>query len=212
MQLQKVILPPALALLLLIAVIYGMGSCMAGLPQPYQVRGPWVVETIPEQEILVETASDTPMTISLFSWGARFSRAGREFGTLTYERVYYVLRDADGDPVWRMISHDTYVMVADPRGNELFRIVSRVGGVDLIDPRGAIISSITIAGDSAFMAASDGSLLAEAAPTAFGRELCTPEGTLMRVSNRTVSPAGLIAATLPSFTPLERAALLIMVK
>ena len=43
------ILPPAISLLLLIGVIYGMGSCMAALPQPYRVHGPWVVETVPER-------------------------------------------------------------------------------------------------------------------------------------------------------------------
>ena len=212
MHLPKVILPPALSLLLFITIIYGMGSCMAELPQPYRVRGPWVVETIPEQEIIVETTSDTPMTISLFSWGARFSRDGRELGTLKYDRVSYILRDAYGVKIWKMTSHDTYVLVTDPRGDELFRIVSRVGGVDLIDARGVLISSIAVSGDCASLTAPDGSLLADTALTASGRELRTGEGTVMRISNRTASPAGLIASTLPSFDPLERAALMIMVK
>ncbi len=212
MQLPKVILPPALSLLLFITIIYGMGSCTAGLPQPYRVRGPWVVETVPEQEIIVEATSDTPMTISLFSWGARFSQDGRELGTLKYDRVSYILRDAYGTKIWKMTCHDTYVAVADPGGDELFRIVSRVGGVDLIDARGSLISSIDVSGDCASLTAPDGSLLADTTLTASGRELRTGEGTVMRISNRTASPAGLIAATLPSFSPLERAALMIMVK
>jgi hypothetical protein len=212
LQLPKVILPPALSLLLFIAVIYGMGSCMAVLPQPYRVRGPWVVETVPEREVVVETASDAPVTISLFSWGASFSRDGSEFGTLKYERVYYVLRDAYGVPVWKMTCHDTYVAVADPRGNELFRIVNRTDGIDIVDARGALIAYIAVSGDRASLTAPDGSILAETTLNGSGRELRSPEGVVVRVSDRSISPAGLIAATLPSFDPLEHAALMIMVK
>lgn len=213
MQLRKVILPPAISLLLLIGVIYGMGSCMAALPQPYRVHGPWVVETVPEREIVVvKPASDPPLTISLFSWGAVFSEGDRKIGTLKYDRVYYVLADAHNSPVWRMTCHDTYVAVADPRGDELFRIVSRPGGVDLVDAQGPLMSSIVVFGDGASLLSSDGTLLAYTVATPSTMELRTPERTLIRVPSRSVAPAGLTAAALPSFGRLERAALMIMVK
>jgi hypothetical protein len=212
MHLPKVILPPALSLLLLITVIYGMGSCMTALPQPYRVRGPWVVETIPEREVVVETVSDTPMTISLFSWGARFSEDGRELGTLKYDRVSYILWDAESVPIWKITNHDTYVAVTDPRGDELFRIVSRTEGVDLVDAHGELIAFIAVSGDRASLTAADGTLFVKTEATPPGRQLLAPGGTVIRVSDRSISPAGLVAATLPSFDRLERAALMIMVK
>ncbi|MBN2223968.1 MAG: hypothetical protein JW765_04760 [Deltaproteobacteria bacterium] len=213
MNLPKVMLPPALSLLFLIVIIYGMGSCMAAIPQAYRVNGPWVIETTPEREIVVEeTGSDSPTTISLFSWGALFSQADREIGALRYERVNYTLRDSHNLPIWTITSHDTYVLVADPQGKELFRIVSRTNDVEFIDPQGKLISSIVISGDGASLFSADGTFLAATVTTPLGMELCTPRGTVMRVSNSSVSPAGLVAAALPSFDRLERAALIIMVK
>jgi|GEM_PF-4551700 len=213
MHLPKVILPPALALLLLIAIIYGMGSCVAVLPQPYRVRGPWVVETVPEREVVVETASETPLTISLFSWGARFSEADRELGTLKYDRVSYILRDAYGTPIWKMTCHDTYVEVADPRGNELFRIVGRPDGADLVDAHGAPVAFITVSDGCASLTDPDGSLLARTAENGTDWGLVDADGEiLMRLSDRSISPAGIAAAGIPMFDTLERAVLLIMVK
>ncbi len=213
MNLPKVILPPTLALLFLIVVIYGMGSCMASIPQAYRVKGPWVIETVPEREVVVvEPASDSPMTISLFSWGALFSQGDQELGTLRYERVNYTLRDSHNVPIWKMTSHDTYVAVGDPRGNELFRIVTRADGIKLIDAKGTLISSIVVSGDCASLFSPGGTLLATTVTTPSGMELRTPEGTVMRIPDRSVSPAGLAAAGLPSFDRLERSALMIMVK
>ncbi len=213
MNLPKVMLPPALSLLFLIVVIYGMGSCMSSIPQAYRVKGPWVIETTPEREVMVvEAEADWPMTISLFSWGALFSQGGYKLGTLKYERVNYTLRDAHNTPIWKMTSHDTYVMVTDPRGKELFRIVSRANDIRFIDARGDLISSIVISGDRASLLAADATLLAEAEITPSGMELRTPEGALMAATDRSLSPAGFVATALPSFNRLERAALMIMVK
>jgi hypothetical protein len=213
MNLPRGMLLPALTLLFLIAVIYGMGSCMAVIPQAYRIKGPWVVETTPERQITVEgTEFDAPMTISLFSWGALFSEGGRELGALKYERVNYTLRDSHNLPIWKMTSHDTYVMVADPRGRELFRIVSGTRDIELVDPWGGLIASIVVTGDHASLFSPDGALLAETAATPSGMELFGPDGTLLTVRDRSISPAGLAAAALPSFDRLERAALMIMVK
>jgi hypothetical protein len=213
MNLPKVILPPALALSFLIVVIYGMGSCMASIPQAYRVKGPWVVETEPERRIVVvEAESDSPMTISLFSWGALFSQGDQELGKLSYERVNYVLKDSHNVPRWKMTSHDTYVAVDDPQGKRLFEIVTLSNSIKLIDAKGTLISTIVISGDCASLFSPDGTLLARAVTTPSGLELHTPEGTVMRVPDRSVSPAGLVAAGLPSFDRLERAALMIMVK
>jgi hypothetical protein len=213
MNLPKVILPPALSLLFLIAVIYGMGSCMASIPQAYRVKGPWVVETQPERTIVVtESGTDVPITVSLFSWGALFSQGDREMGTLRYERVYYVLRDSHNVAIWRMTSHDTYVAVDDPGGKTLFKIVTLKDRVEIVDAKGRLTSIIVTADDRAALLDIDGATLAEAVPTPSGMDLRAPEGTLMRLPGRSVSPAGLVAAALPQFDRLERAALMIMVK
>jgi hypothetical protein len=213
MNLPKVILPPALALSFLIVVIYGMGSCMASIPQVYRVKGPWVIETVPERRIVVvETESDSPMTISLFSWGALFSQGDQELGKLTYERVNYVLKDSHNVPIWKMTSHDTYVAVDDPEGKTLYKIVLHKDRVEIVDAKGMLVSIIVTSGDRAALLDADGTTLAEAVSTPSGMELRTTEGTVMRVPNRSVSPAGLVAAGLPSFDQLERAALMIMVK
>jgi len=213
MNLPKVILPPALSLSVLVIIIYGMGSCMAAVPEKYRVQGPWVVETTPERRIAVIDADlDSPMTISLFSWGALFSLSDRELGTLKYERVNYALRDSHNVLIWKMTSHDTYVAVADSRDDELFRIVRYKERIDFVDPRGRVFSSIILSGDAASLYSADGTLLATAVATPSGTELRTREGTTIFISDRALSPAGLAAAGLPSFDRLERAVLMIMVK
>ncbi len=204
---------PALALLFLITVIYGMGSCVAVIPQAYRIKGPWVVETTPERRVVVNGAEfDAPMTISLFSWGALFSEGDRELGALKYERVNYTLRDSHNLPIWTMTSHDTHVVVADPRGRELFRIVSRAHDIVLVDPYGGLIVSIVVTGDRASLFSADGALLARTTTTPSGMELLGSDGTLLAVCDGSLSPAGLASAALVSFDPLERAALMIMVK
>ncbi len=213
MNLPKVILPPAISLFVLVIVIYGLGSCMAAVPEAYRVRGPWVVETTPERVIAVtDTESGAPVTISLFSWGARFSQDDLILGTLKYERVNYALRDSHNVLIWNMTSHDTYVAVTDRHNNELFRIVRYAERIEFVDARGNLSSSILISGDSASLYSADGDLLATTITTPDGTELHTPEGMTLFVSDRAVSPAGLVAAGLPSLGRLERTALMIMVK
>jgi hypothetical protein len=213
MNLPKIILPPALCLIVLVIIIYGMGSCMAAVPEPYRVQGPWVVETKPEREVDVfEAGLGSPMTISLFSWGALFTLDNRDLGSLRYDRVYYALRDDHNVMVWKMTSHDTYVAVTDPHGDELFNIMRYKDRIDFVDSHGVLFSRIVIAGDSASLFSADGARLATAITTPSGIELQTPGGAIVFISDRAVSPAGLVASALPSFDRLERAALMIMVK
>jgi len=198
---------------MLVIIIYWMGSCMAAVPEPYRVQGPWVVETTPERVIaVVEADIAPPMSISLFSWGARFSLDDRDLGSLRYERINYALRDSHNVLVWKMTAHDTYVAVADSRDDRLFSIVRYKERIEFIDAQGRLFSSIVISGDSAFLYSAEGTLLATAITTPSGTELRTAEGTIIFISDRAVSPAGLAAAGLPSFNRLERAALMIMVK
>ncbi len=177
MNLPKVILPPALSLLLLVVVIYGIGSCMASVPQAYRVRGPWVVETTPEREIVVaDEELGAPLTISIFSWGAIFSSDDHDLGTLRYERVYYTLRDSSNALVWKMTSHDTCVVVTDVQNSELFRIVRYRDRIEFVDGQGQLFAYVLISGGTASLHTADGSLIATATAMPSGSELRTPDG------------------------------------
>ena len=213
MSLPKVLLPPALSLGLLLVIIYGLGSCMSSLPESYRPKRLVDYGAFPEKQIMVvEPEGGSNMTISLFSWGARFSEGAGVLGTLKYERVYYALRDFRGALVWKIISHDTYIAISNPTGDDTLTIARKKGCIELTDAKGKPVSSILLGDGTASLLSPDGDLIVRAGTTESGAELLNPDGKTLLVSGLPISPAGLCCAALTQFSPVERAALMVMVK
>jgi hypothetical protein len=213
MNLPKVLLPPIVSLALLFVVIYGLGSCMADIPDEYRPKRLAENGLFPEKIITMYVPGDaSPRTIALFSWGARFREGDESLGALKYERVYYTLRDRRGAVIWKMTSHDTYVLVADAAGTKLFTVNRERDRVIFVDPDGKVLCTISLADGAASLLAADGALIARAAPTESGAELTDPSGATLLTIDPRISPAGLCCFALSEYDPLERAALMVMVK
>ncbi len=213
MNLPKVIGPPALSLFFLVVLVYGMGNFMSVLPDQYRPKGLSDDAVSPEKLITVTgNEGDPPVTISLFSWGARFSQGHADIGTLRYERVYYALRDSRGALIWKLVSHDTYVAVTDPQDKEVLKIVRKKDSIEFLDRDGKLISYMILGDTSASLYTPAGVLLARSELTRSGTALFDRAGNKILSTDLPLSPAGLSSAALSPYDPVERAALMIMVK